>query len=1040
MGAMGDGAGSAGWPTGSVTFLITDIEGSTRRWEVHGAAMASCIARHDAILRDAVQRSRGRVVRRLDDGLMAVFANPDDALRAALAGQTAIESEDWSPIPQLRVRMGLHTGWCTPTGDDYFGAVVNRASRIADAGHGGQILISAATHAVLQPVDGVEIVARGTFRLRDLGEPLELHQVLALGLNNELLTLRTLDTDLASLPLQRTTFVGRISELERSIRTLEMHRLVTFVGPGGAGKTRLAVQLAGEVAQQFEAGVCFVDLAEIDGTGHVPATTLDQLHRHTPGVTHGTAVVEPLEGVIRYLSGAEMLLIVDNCEHVADGASVMVDDILRHCPQVRIVATSRKPLWIDGEQVITVAELTDPDDGTSSAAVQLFIERAVARGAAPPRSAALPVIARICELVDDLPLGIELAAARVAHLPLDVLADRLAEHHGILQRRDPTGPDRHRNVEELVRWSFDLLEPAEQLLLTRLGVFAGPVSLDAIEALCADADLPRELILDRVGALVDRSLVVYDEASGTYRLLNIVRAFARSQLDPAESLRWRRRHAEWCATSLRTATTNEAADELARFMSAHGPDVAAALSATITAADAEQACALAGLTWRWYEMTGRVREGLELVQEALRIDASTESANWASAATGAASLALVLGDVEYARQMQLSAIAAFERCGADADAAWARIGLAVALSIAGEGSAQAEALAALDVFQRLDDLQGMGHALAALGVIAARSGEPEAARRHYLEALAKTRLAGQRRDTASVLSNLGNLSQDCGKHREASRFYDGALQLYREIGDHRGAGLILNNLCLVAQARGDHQRAVELSLEAIEEFNRVHDRHGAAAARHNLANLAVETGDPDRALEYYEEAIDSFREARDPRGVIVALGAAADVAWRSGRDSLGWRLLLARARVTYQLGLQRPAQRALVDLAVRAADAGFDELAQRLHEAAASLLSDDVLRTLEAAGHVEIHDRRAATNHTIQPVDPDLLAELTGRERELLAEVGRGKSNSEIADSLFISRRTVDAHLSHIRTKLGVTDRSKLIVLARDRLLAPESG
>lgn len=1033
---MGDGARVESRPSGTVTFLFTDVEGSTRRWEVHGAAMASCISRHDAILRAAIDERRGRVVKSMGDGVMAVFANADDALRAALAGQAAIEAEDWSPVPRLRVRMGLHTGWCTPTGDDYFGAIVNRAARIADTGHGGQILISSATHAVLQDVDDLEIISRGKVRLKDLGEPIELHQVLGIGLNNELLALRTLDADLGSLPLQRTTFIGRRAELEHAVRTLEGHRLLTLTGPGGVGKTRLAVQLAAEVAQQFEAGVCFIDLAEIDASGHVATTVLDQLHRKKPEVNHGTAIAAPLEGVIRYLSGVELLVIMDNCEHVVRDAGAVVDEILRHCPQVRVVATSREPLDVHGEQVVAVTGLSGEGDVDGSAAVQLFIERAVSRGATPPTGDALPVVARICELVDGLPLGIELAAARSVHIKLEALAARLAEHHGILQGRDATRPDRHRSVEELVRWSFDLLRPDERDLLIRLAVFTGPVTLDAIEALCGDGDLPRDSILDRLGGLVDRSLVVYDDAAGTYRLLNIVRAFARSQLDDTGTRRWRRRHAEWCTASLRAATSSENDEAVARFMNDHGPDVAAAMSWTIADSDADQACALAGLSWRWYEMTGRVREGLEIVQGALRTGSPADTRNWAIAVTGAANLALVLGDVEYARQMHQDAIDAFERCGAVSDAAWARIGLAIAWSLAGDAAAAVGAAEASDgTFRRLDDLQGVGHASAALGVIAARAGDHDAAKRHYLEALAKFRLAGHRRDTASVLSNLGNLSQDRAEHREASRFYDGALQLYREIGDRRGAGLILNNICLVAQALGHHDRAVELALEAIDEFNRVHDRQGAAAARHNLANLAVETGDPDRALAYYREAVEGFRQARDPRGVIVVLDAAAEVAWRYGRAATGWRLLLDRARVTHHLGVRGLTQRSLVDLAARADEAGLDDLARRLRDASVTLLSDDVLRALEAAAHVEIgDDTRASAGTGPRPLGGDPFAALTSRELELLVEVGRGKSNSEIADALFISRRTVDAHLSHIRTKLGVTDRSKLIVLARDHL------
>jgi DNA-binding NarL/FixJ family response regulator len=397
---------------------------------------------------------------------------------------------------------------------------------------------------------------------------------------------------------------------------------------------------------------------------------------------------------------------------------------------------------------------------------------------------------------------------------------------------------------------------------------------------------------------------------------------------------------------------------------------------------------------------------------------------------------MLLGDAAYEQDMHRQASAAFRSCLDPRGEAWALTGLSMALMLVGDPSAADEAQAALDTFNIASDARGVGHTQASLGIIAASAGDPDTAEAHYLQALSTFRLAGQHRDAASVLSNLGNLSQDRDDYRRASRFYDGALQLCRDIEDHRGAGLILNNLCLVFQARGNHDRANELVQEAVQEFNQIHDRQGTAAARHNLANLAAEAQAYSQAFDYYQQAIEGFRAARDPRGVIMVLGTAVAVARRCGRDRLGWAYQIEQATIVTRLGLEEASRDSLRALATHAMMIGETELAERLANDAESMLSNDISRTLEAAQLIEPSDRLTSQGpETLQqPTASTMLTALTKREVELLGSVGAGKTNSEIAEELFISRRTVDAHLSHIRTKLVISDRSKLIVLAREHL------
>ncbi len=1026
-----DVAGSA-LPRGTVTLLFTDIEGSTRRWEVHGEAMAACVARHDQLLDSAIAEAGGCVVKGTGDGRMAVFANADHALTAAVEGQRALGVEDWGEVPALRVRMGLHTGWCEPLGADYFGPVVNRAARIADAGHGGQVLLSAATAAIVRPRSDLDLVERGSFRLKDLAEPIELVQLVAPGTEAELLPLRTLDLAAVDLPVQRTTFLGRTDELARAVRALESNRLLTLVGPGGVGKTRLAVQVAAEAASDFDDGVRFVDLTAGAAADGAAVRLADQLL--VGGlVDRPAAAREPLELVLGAFASRELLLVLDNCEHVVEDAATVVDRILDACPRLRILATSREALRIPGEQAMPLAPFAPAEaaESVEHPAVGLFIDRAMAAGGSTDAIADIVRVARICNLVDGLPLGIELAAAHTGHLSLDEVAEMLDRQSRSLVARDRFVADRHRTLTGLLDWSYELLGAEEQAVLTRASVFAGPVGLDAIEAVCGGGPVGPGETFATVAALVDKSLLVHDPQAGAYGMINVVRTYAQQRLvELGESARWCRAHAEWGARLLDDLDRDTEHEELWERMRRHGVELHAALLWSIENHQRETAWRLAAAMWRWFEMTGRAREGRDLLTRVIDLGATEPDISWGRTLDGAANLAMATGDTSEAQDLHRQAIAVFSELGDRASTAWARIGLAMSLLLGGQPGAADEAATALDAFAALDDRRGLGHASVSLGVVAARSGDPAAAEQHYLRALATLRLTPHRRDTASVLSNLGNLAQDRGEMLRAMRFFDGAMQLYQQIGDRRGAGLILNNMCLVAQARGDNARAVGLATQALAAFSEVGDLEGCSAAHHNLANLAAERGDRAEAVAEYREAIEGFRAARDPRGVVMGLGNLAAVAWRLGAHAVAWQAEIDRAQVLVRLGLETGTRSALASLASRAGRIGLDELATRLSTAADTGLVSEI-ESLLAEARLMGPEADAEPDEPAAGSDPRA-GDLTARERELLVLVGQGQNNAEIAAELFISRRTVDAHLSHIRRKLGITDRAKLVVFARD--------
>ena len=517
-------------PSGTVTFLFTDIEGSTRRWEADPDEMRSALAAHDAALRAAVEAHGGWVFKHTGDGVCAAFSVADAAMAAAIEAQRRLG---------LPVRMGIATGSAELRGDDYFGPALNRAARVMAAGHGGQVLVAAATAALLPAAALLDL---GVYRLRDLSGVEHLYQVRADGLSATFPPLRTMDTVPGNLPLQSTSFVGREVELKEVIDAVRSRRLVTLTGVGGVGKTRLAVQAAAELTGEFPDGVWVVELAPVGDPGAVPDAVAGAL-----GVTleTGRSFAATLG---QALSGRSLLIVLDNCEHVLDAAAAVVDAILAGGSAVRVLATSREGLGLPAEQLWPVRSL-DVRAGVDSVAVELFLERA--RAVNPgfvlqgePDAAA---VIEICARLDGIPLAIELAAARmVAMSPRDVRA-RLGDRFRLLggSRR---GLERHQTLRQAVGWSYDLLDVDERLLLTHCAVFAGGFDAAAVTAILDEVD--DYTALDGLESLVRKSLVTVDHRNGAtrYGLLETIRQYAEELLAASGTIAFvRDRHAAYYA-------------------------------------------------------------------------------------------------------------------------------------------------------------------------------------------------------------------------------------------------------------------------------------------------------------------------------------------------------------------------------------------------------------------------------------------------------------------------------------------------------------
>jgi predicted ATPase/class 3 adenylate cyclase len=500
--------------SGVVTFLFTDVEGSTRRWEADPEVMRVALADHDEVLRNAIEAQGGWLFKHTGDGVCAAFASPRSAVDAAVAAQLQLE---------LPVRMGLATGEAELREGDYFGAVLNRAARVMAAGHGGQILLADSTAGLLS---GVDLVDLGPRRLRDLPTPVGVFQVRATGLRTDFPALRALDASPGNLRPPTTSFIGRESEVAELHAAVKAHRLVTLTGVGGVGKTRLAVEVAARLADEFPDGVWLFELAAVTDPAAVPDAVAAVLGiTQQPGKTVSESVAAALEGRVR-------LLVIDNCEHVLDAAADLIEAILAHSATVRILATSREGLGVPDEQVWPVRSL-DAAAGIDSAAVSLFVERA--QGIAPGFSMVdgdeAAAVTEICQRLDGIPLAIELAASRMASMTASEMRDRL-DHRFRLLVGSRRGLERHHTLRHAMAWSYDLLDDTEKTVLDRCSVFAGGFDLQSACTVAGSDDLDEYAILEVLDALVRKSLLIADRSSGRTRfsMLETIRQFAEDQL------------------------------------------------------------------------------------------------------------------------------------------------------------------------------------------------------------------------------------------------------------------------------------------------------------------------------------------------------------------------------------------------------------------------------------------------------------------------------------------------------------------------------
>jgi predicted ATPase/class 3 adenylate cyclase len=875
-----------GLPTGTITFLFTDVEGSTKLWERNPEAMSKALSHHDELIRNAVEAHDGFVFKTVGDAFYVAFSPAAEAVEAAIDAQKSLLTEEWEETGPLKVRIALHTGTAEERGGDYFGPTLNRAARLLSAGHGGQVLLSLSTQRLVRdqlPL-GAELRDLGVRRLKDVLGPEHIFQLTAPELPASFPPLNTLDVRLNNLPIQPTPLLGRereVAEIADLLRHADV-RLLTLTGTGGTGKTRLALQSAAELIDDFEDGVFLVALAPISDPELVASTVAGAL-------SVSESAGRPLKEDLRdFLNTKELLLVLDNFEQVVDAAP-LVGELLSGCPGLKVLATSRTLLRIYGEHEYAVRplELPDPDHLPpietlrQYEAIRFFTERARAANAhfSLTNENALAV-AEICARLDGLPLAIELAAARTKLLSTRAMCSRLSDPLKFLTGGARDLPERQRTLRGAIAWSHALLNEDEQALFARLSVFSDGCALEAVEAVCDPVGDLFVDVLEGLSSLLDKSLLRQEEMveeEPRFVMLETIREYARERLElSGEAEEIRRMHAEYfLALAEQGASEQQGPEETAWLerLDLEHDNMRAALSWMLESEEAEPGMRLAGALWQFWDMRGYYGEGRRWLEEALAKDGRA-SAVRAKALEGVGWLADLQGDID-------RAVAAAEE------------GLSLSARVKIESSVRAS-------FLRI------------LGSAAYVHGDHEQAARLYEESLALSREARDERGVASSLLQLGNVSSDLGDHEEAKTFYEEGLALSRKLDDKALLASALISVGAEFLLQGDHERGAMLNEEAAELYRERGNRGHLQYALDNLGWAALVRGNLQQAEELHRESLALSRQLGDKLVAAEALEGLACSASARGEAERVARLFGAAEALREAVGYrQEPREHAL---------------------------------------------------------------------------------------------------------------------------------
>jgi len=862
--------------TETLTFLFTDIEGSTALLKRLGDdAYAEALADHHSLIRSCLTNHGGKEVSTQGDGFFAVFSSPRACVSAVIEMQRAFGAHEWPAGEPLRVRMGVHSGEASETTTGIVGLEVHRAARIAAVAHGGQILLSLPAAVLVRDSlpAGASLRDLGLHRLKDLGRPEQIFQLQAEGLRAEFPPLRSLDNPELpnNLPAQSATFVGRAREVAEVRRLVESARLVTLTGAGGSGKTRLGLQVAADLLDGSGDGVWLVELASVSEQGAVASTIGQAL-----GIM-SQAGRPALETLLDALSFQNVLIVLDNCEHLIDDCAKVADAVLRRCPRIHLLTTSREQLGIGGETIYRVPSLSlpGPDEDASvieaSDAVALFMDRASAQGVDfVLDEEASSLVVSICRRLDGMPLAIELAAARLRSLSLANLNDRLDQRFRLLTGGSRSALPRQQTLSATVNWSYSLLNGPEQLVLRRLSVFAEGFDLEAAGAVCALGAIDEFDVTDLLGSLVDKSLVVAEPTDGAvrYRLLETIRQFSLERLvesDESEPAAIGAAHCDHFLSVAELAAAHLTGPEQGRWLRLLDPDHAN-LRRAIQYAAAErdgtaQVLRFAVALRRYWWVRTRYEEAIELVMPVLETPEARAEPELLSAALVSVTYINIYFDIAVARNLGEQAVEIARQLDDDRLVIESLSVLCAVYHFAGE-SDQGFPLGkeAVERARLLGDDVLLGASLSWY-LLCSQSIDPTSTEELFAEAIARTQRSGDRYITGSLQNNHGVHALAWGNLPRARSLFEQAAQAEQSIGSM--IQHVPQNLGWVLREEGDGEGARSKFEEALRLHRRIGDRSGIAYAYLGLSCLAADRGEWHRGAVLHGTA-EAFLETGEP--------------------------------------------------------------------------------------------------------------------------------------------------------------------------------
>jgi len=860
-------------PVGTMTFLFTDVEGSTRAWEAHPTETQTALKRHDEIVAREIEAYNGALIleRGEGDSVFAIFARAADAVAAAVEIQRALRAQTWPADVPMRVRMAIHTG---EAGADYRGPHVNRAARLRAIAHGEQILISGVTAGILRDAlpAGASLIDLGRHRLRDLSELEHVFQLAHPELRIDFPPLKSLTNFRQNLPTQLTSFIGRVGEQKTVQALIEKHRVVTLVGAGGCGKTRLAIQVGAAELENFRDGVRFVDLAPLSGVGLVIDAIAAALK-----IEAGLSAIDAL---VRALEGTQTLIILDNCEHLRAECAEAVSALLRASGDVRVLATSREPLGLAGEMMWRVPPLSlpdgerSPDEVVKCEAVQLFVDRATAaRAEFSLTSSNTAAVVEICRILEGLPLAIELAAARAKTLTPQDIRSRLSDRFRLLTG----GRGRHQTLRSTIDWSYDLLPENERALFRRLSVFAGGFDLQAMEAICGDS-------LDTIEHLVDRSLVIVEQLSDErlrYRLLETLGHYAAERVvEAGEEADARERHFTYYRDVAERTYARRIEDEAASLalLDADHDDFRAALR-WARARPRDLLRLASALGWFWH-LRSYYREGRAWLEEALNVNANDRSPDMARALWALSMILSWSGDAG-ARRLADRSLELWQENSEPLELALALESIGYSQFMAGE---YADALRSMEdclkQYRKFGSTKLVTRGRVNVGQMLVALGDVERTEPLARETLAEGRAQNEPKSIHYSLHYLGDCALWRGEPQKAIGIYSESLRAALDYGNQMEASTEMQGMAMGLAGSGREEEALrlygascarnkELQTTAIDEIAfwvQLRERY-LTPARERLGPAAAERAETEgRAMGWAQAVAHALQLAQETRG------------------------------------------------------------------------------------------------------------------------------------------------------------------------------